>query len=115
MNRVEPIIEELQTLSDQDDQMQLIIETLTNEVLYPEPGKFYTFVYKPKTKNITYDEYPLIACMELFNWGFRGLNFHWRKYRNYTWEEVIGKLHVVNYDELDDLVSVQYGKFRLNK
>lgn len=115
MNRVEPIIDQLHEMHDQDDQMELIIETLTEEVLYPEPGSFYTFIYKPKTPNITYDEYPLIACTELFNWGFKGINFHWRKYRNYTWEEVIGKLHVVNYDELDELISVQYGKFRLNK
>lgn len=115
MNRVEPIIDQLHEMSDQDDQMELIIETLTEEVLYPEPGSFYTFIYKPKTPNITYDEYPLIACTELFNWGFKGINFHWRKYRNYTWEEVIGKLHVVNYDELDELISLQYGKFRLNK
>jgi hypothetical protein len=115
MNRIEPILDELHTLSDQDDQMMLITETLKNEVLYPEPGNYYTFIYKPKTPDISYDEFPLIACMELYKWGFRGLNFHWRDYRNYTWEEVIGKLHVVNYDELDDLISVQYGKFRLNK
>lgn len=115
MNRIEPIFNKLNELHNQDDQMQLIIETLNVEVLYPEPGKFYTFIYKPKTPGITYDEFPLIACTELFKWGFRGINFHWRKYRNYTWEEVIGKLHIVNYDELDELLSVQYGKFRLNK
>lgn len=115
MSRIEPILEQLHEIHDQDDQMELIISTLTNEVLYPEPGNYYTFIYKPKTPNISYDEFPLIACMELYKWGFRGLNFHWRDYRNYTWEEVIGKLHVVNYDELDELVSVQYGKFRLNK
>lgn len=115
MSRIEPILEKLQEMHNQDDQMKLIIETLSNKVLYPEPGKFYTFIYKPKTPNISYDEYPLIACTELFAWGFRGENFHWRKPRQYTWEEVIGKLHVVNYDELDDLISIQYGKIRLNK
>jgi hypothetical protein len=44
-----------------------------------------------------------------------GLNFHWRKYRNYTWEEVVGKLHVVRENELDELLALSYGKFRLNK
>lgn len=115
MNRIEPIFNKLNELHNQDDQMQLIIETLNVEVLYPEPGKFYTFIYQPKTPNITYDEFPLIACTDLFKWGFRGLNFHWRESRNYTWEEIVGKLHVVNYEELDELISLQYGKFRLNK
>jgi hypothetical protein len=57
----------------------------------------------------------LIACTDLQKWGFRGMNFHWRKYRNYTWEEVAGKLHVVRPNELDELIALSYGKFRLNK
>ena len=83
--------------TDPEEIMLLIMEIFTIEVLYPEPGKFYTFVYNAKTPNETYDQHPLIACMELFRWGFRGLNFHWQKYRNYTWEEVSGKLHVVEF------------------
>ena len=47
--------------------------------------------------------------MELFGWGFRGLNFHWQEYRNYTWAEVAGKLMVVEYQELDELLALQYG------
>ncbi len=100
--------------TDPEEIMLLIMEIFTIEVLYPEPGKFYTFVYNAKTPNETYDQHPLIACMELFRWGFRGLNFHWQKYRNYTWEEVSGKLHVVEYQELDELLALQYGKFLLN-
>ena len=88
--------------TDPEEIMLLIMEIFTIEVLYPEPGKFYTFVYNAKTPNETYDQHPLIACMELFRWGFRGLNFHWQKYRNYTWEEVSGKLHVVEFQELDE-------------
>ena len=102
-------------LNDPEDIMLVIIDVLKEEVLYPEPGKFYTFIYNPKTPNIEYDQHPLIACTELYGWGFKGLNFHWRKSRNYTWEEVAGKLHVVKYNELDELMSLQYGKFRLNK
>ena len=100
--------------TDPEEIMLLIMEIFTIEVLYPEPGKFYTFVYNAKTPNETYDQHPLIACMELFRWGFRGLNFHWQKYRNYTWEEVSGKLHVVEFQELDELLALQYGKFLLN-
>jgi hypothetical protein len=100
---------------DPEDIMLLIMEIFKEEVLYPEPGKFYTFIYNPKTPNIEYDQHPLIACTELYGWGFKAFNFHWRKSRQYTWEEVSGKLHVVKYNELDELVSLQYGKFRLNK
>ena len=101
--------------TDPEEIMLLIMEIFTIEVLYPEPGKFYTFVYNAKTPNETYDQHPLIACMELFRWGFRGLNFHWQNYRNYTWEEIAGKLHVVEFQELDELLALQYGKFLLNK
>ena len=52
--------------------------------------------------------------MELFPWGFRGLNFHWQKYRNYTWDELAGQLYIVENQELDELLALQYGKFLLN-
>jgi hypothetical protein len=100
---------------DPEDLMMIIIDVFKEEVLYPEPGNFYTFIYNPKTPDIDYDQHPLIACTDLQKWGFRGMNFHWRKYRNYTWEEVAGKLHVVHPNELDELIALNYGKFRLNK
>jgi len=100
---------------DPEEIMIIIMDVFKEEVLYPEPGKFYTFIYTPKTPDIDYDQHPLIACTDLQKWGFRGMNFHWRKYRNYTWEEVIGKLHVVRPNELDELIALSYGKFRLNK
>jgi hypothetical protein len=100
---------------DPEDLMLIIIDVFKEEVLVPEPGKFYTFIYNAKTPNIDYDQHPLIACTDLQKWGFRGMNFHWRKYRNYTWEEVAGKLHVVRPNELDELIALSYGKFRLNK
>ena len=101
--------------TDPEEIMLLIMELFTIEEILPEVGKFYTFIYNPKTPNITYDQHPLIACVDLFKWGFRGLNFHWQDYRNYTWEEVAGKLHLVEFQELDELLTLQYGKFLLNK
>ena len=103
-----------ENVNDPEDIMLLIMEIFTIEEIMPEPGKFYTFIYNAQTKGITYDQHPLIACVELFRWGFRGLNFHWQNYRNYTWEEVAGKLHVVEFQELDELLALQYGKFILN-
>ena len=103
-----------ENVNDPEDIMLLIMEIFTIQEIVPEAGKFYTFIYNAKTPNISYDQHPLIACVEVFRWGFRGLNFHWQNYRNYTWEEVSGKLHVVEYQELDELLALQYGKFLLN-
>ena len=115
--RVETLKAELEEANtdDVEDIMIMIMEIFNTEVLYPEPGNFYTFVYQPKTPDIEYDQHPLIACVHLDRWGFRGLNFHWQRYRNYTWAEVVGKLHIVEYQELDELLALQYGKFLLNK
>ena len=100
---------------DSEEIMIMIMDIFKEEVLYPEPGKFYTFIYKPKTPNIEYDQHPLIACTSLEKWGFKAINFHWRQGRQYTWEEVVGKLHVVKYNELDELLAIPFGKFRINK
>ena len=115
--RVEALKSELEEANtdDVEDIMVVIMDIFKEEVLYPEPGNLYTFIFQPKTPDIQYDQQPLIACVGLFNWGFRGLNFHWQRYRNYTWAEVVGKLHVVQYQELDELLALQYGKFLLNK
>jgi hypothetical protein len=114
MRELKKKIDTAQT-NDPEDLMMIIMDTLKEEVLYPEPGKFYTFVYSPKTPDIEYDQHPLIACTSLERWGFKAINFHWREGRQYTWEEVIGKLHVVKYEELDEMLNIPYAKFRLNK
>ena len=103
-----------ENVNDPEDIMLLIMENFTIQEIVPEAGKFYTFIYNAKTPNISYDQHPLIACVEVFRWGFRGLNFHWQNYRNYTWEELPGQLHVVEFQELDELLALQYGKFILN-
>ena len=113
MNRIEEVKDELEkSVNDPEDLMLIIMEALNNTVTpIPEVGKFYTFIYNATTPNITYDQHPLIACTDLQSWGFKGLNFHWRQSRNYTWEELAGQLYIVEYDELDDLLRFPYGKF----
>ena len=103
-----------ENVNDPEDIMLLIMEIFTIQEIVPEAGKLYTFIYNAKTPNISYDQHPLIACVEIFRWGFRGLNFHWQNYRNYTWEEIPGQLMVVEFQELDELLALQYGKFILN-
>ena len=111
-NRIEAIKDELETTNDPEDLMLMIMDALKDTVSpIPEVGKFYTFVYNAKTPRIQYDQHPLIACTDLQQWGFKGLNFHWRQSRNYTWEELAGQLYIVDYTELDDLLAIPYAKF----
>jgi hypothetical protein len=115
-NRILPILSELNSTRDQEDQMLMIMDALKETVTpVPEEGGLYTFIYNAKTPRIEYDQHPLIVCTQLDRWGFRGLNFHWRRYRNYTWNEIAGLLYEVKLEELDDLLSVQYGKFLINR
>ena len=110
-NRIEAIKDQL-TSSDPEDLMLQIMEALNNTVeAIPSVGKYYTFVYNAKTPNVQYDQHPLIACTDLFRWGFRGFNFHWQSSRNYTWEELTGQVYMVKSIELDDLLSIPYAKF----
>ena len=113
-NRIESAKAKIKRLGDPEDMMIEIMNILKETSLIPEVGKFYTFVYNAKTPNIEYDQHPLIACTEIKRWGFRAINFHWRKPRNYTWEEIAGQLHLVRENELDDLLSIPYAKFLLN-
>ena len=102
--------------NDPEDMMLEIMQLLNDTVTpIPEVGKFYTFVYNAKTPGETYDQHPLIACTALEQWGFKGLNFHWQKSRNYTWNELAGQLYIVQWNELDDLLAIPYAKFILNK
>ena len=95
VERLKRLVKEANT-TDPEEIMLIIMEVFNQTVTpIPDPGNFYTFVYNAKTPNETYDQHPLIACMELFPWGFRGLNFHWQKYRNYTWDELAGQLYIV--------------------
>ena len=116
-NRVREYLSDLNNRTNDPEEMMMEIMEVLNDTVTPIPevGKFYTFVYNAKTPDITYDQHPLIACTDLQSWGFKGLNFHWRQSRNYTWEELAGQLYIVQYDELDDLLRFPYGKFILNK
>ena len=101
--------------NDPEDMMLEIMELLNDTVTpIPEVGKFYTFVYNAKTLGESYDQHPLIACTSLEQWGFKGLNFHWEKSRNYTWNELAGQLYIVQWNELDDLLAIPYAKYILN-
>jgi len=43
-------------------------------------------------------------------WGFKGINFHLRKSRQYTWDELAGQVYIIKNEELDDLLAIPYAK-----
>jgi hypothetical protein len=113
-NRIRPIMEDLMGIEDPDDLMIQITNVLDQTDNFPRPGKFYVFMYFAKTPNIVYDIHPLVAVTDVFEWGFRGLNFHWGTIRQYTWAEVFSPFYVVYDEELRDLESIPFQKFKLN-
>lgn len=116
MSRLSKLVEEKIGGEDPDDTMTDVMEALgTESQETPVVGKYYTFVYSPKTPNIQYDEFPLVAVTETFSWGFRGINYHWPGFRQYTYSEIVGGTYnVESGEELEDAKRLSYGKKRLN-
>jgi hypothetical protein len=116
MNRIEPNIQEFKSEKNLVDRMDLILYALNDTVTpIPEAGTICTFKYYAKTPNIQYDQHPLVAVSDILPWGFRGINFHLRDYRQYTWAELGSQVYVVQQEELDDLMSLNYKKVVLNR
>ena len=110
-SRVLQLKKRITGLTDPESIMLEIMDVFNESEFIPDVGKYYTFIYIPKTQEIKFDQFPLIACIEIQKWGFKGLNFHWGEVRNYTWLEVAGKLHIIKNNEIDYLRSVPYAKF----
>ena len=113
-NRIRSIVDSVIGTESADDLMVDLMGALTEGGKVPQVGRYYTFIYNPKTPNIPYDSNPLVGVTEIFDWGFRGINFHWDDYRQYTWKEVAGQLYEVYDDELTDLEQIPFANFRLN-
>jgi hypothetical protein len=113
-NRIRSVIDSVIGNEDPDDLMLEILNVLQESGRVPRVGKYYTFVYRPKTPNITYDQNPLVAVTEVFRWGFKGINFHWGELRQYTYDEIAGQLYEIYSEELADLREVPFANIRLN-
>ena len=113
-NRISHILNDLIGTEHPDDLMMKIIESLTEGSKRPSEGKYYVFLYKAKTPNIRYDQHPMVAVTDVFEWGFRGINFHWNTVRQYTWNEIIGGLYEITHSELTDLDGIPFARFRIN-
>ena len=113
-NRVRSVIDGVIGTEDPDDLMLELLSVLQESGKVPESGKYYVFVYNPKTPNIQYDQNPFVAVTDVFEWGFRGINFHWGEIRQYTYNEIVGQIYEVYSDEVSDVREIPFGKFRLN-
>lgn len=114
-NRIRGIMDDLIGIEDPDDIMIELLNVLQEGPKVPEVGKLYIFVYNAKTPLIRYDQNPFVAVTDIFPWGFRGENFHWREVRQYTWNEVAGGLYEVYPAEVRDLNSLNFANIRLNR
>lgn len=113
-NRVRSVIDGVIGTEDPDDLMLELLGVLQEGGKVPESGKYYVFVYNPKTPNIRYDQNPFVAVTDVFSWGFRGINFHWGEIRQYTYNEIVGQIYEVYSDEVSDVREIPFGKFSLN-
>tara|TARA_R100000005_G_C4946853_1_gene169013 strand:+ start:591 stop:971 length:381 start_codon:yes stop_codon:yes gene_type:complete len=109
--RVNELKRKVKGLVASDDIMFEILSVFRKTEIIPDVGKYYTFIYTAKTNDIKFDQFPLIACVDVQRWGFKGLNFHWGSVKNYTWQEVEGFLHVIENNEIDYLRSLNYANF----
>jgi len=113
-NRVRAVLDGITGKENSDDLMIELLEALNESGKIPTAGKFYIFVYNAKTSNIQYDQNPLVAVTEVYNWGFKGINMHWGETRQYTWSEVAGSLYEVFPSEIKDLQAIPFSNFRIN-
>ena len=105
-NRIRSVMNNVVGTEDPDDVMLELLSVLEEGGKVPESGRYYVFVYNPKTPNIKYDQNPLVAVSDVFTWGFRGINLHWGKVRQYTWSEIVGQIYEIYTDELADAKEI---------
>ena len=107
MSRIAPLVGNLIGSESADELLVDIMGALGDSVeSVPEVGKIYVFAYQPSTPGIRYDQNPLVAVTNVYEWGFRGINFHWGQSRSYTFQEVASQLYQVTNEELQDLNTI---------
>ena len=111
MNRVSSLA--MSFGSDPTQNMSLLLGALSPSTIVPRPDKYYTFIYKAKTRGIRYDQHPLIQCGSVLNWGFTGENVHIGS-RRYTWNEVLSNIYEVSQEEFETLRNVPLARYLIS-
>ena len=111
-NRVRGVVDNLIGIETADDIVTELISVLSEGGKVPSSGKYYTFFYDAKTTGREYDQHPLVGVTDVFSWGFRGINFHWRDRRQYTYDQIIGGLYEIYPEEMSDVIELGFAKVR---
>jgi hypothetical protein len=107
--RIELLKEKLQGRQNNPDFiMSSILELFGDGENVPRPGYYCTYVYNAKTPGLLYDQHPLIAVLDIREWGFTGINFHLNLQRNYTWPEVGSQFCTIENSEIGYFRSLPY-------
>ena len=117
-SQINEFVDDIRNKKEPDEMMEDILylfNEFDRQMVVPEVGTYSTFIYSPKTPRIRYDRNPLVAVTELHSWGFTGINYHWGKFRNYTWAEVITHPYLILPSELSDMRSIPYQNYQINK
>ena len=59
-NRIRSIVDSVIGTESADDLLVDLMGALTEGGKVPQVGRYYTFIYNPKTPNIPYDSNPLV-------------------------------------------------------
>ena len=111
MNRIEPILDELNGgTMDQEDQMVMIMDALSDTVT-PIPTLEHLY-FRLQLKHLNLDTINThLLQSQIYLHGDFVNKLSSQKTRQYTWNEIAGQVYIVQRNELDDLLSVRYGKF----
>lgn len=110
MNRLTKVVP--QAIGSPEYNMKRVLQALGPSQIVPEPNKYYTFIYKAKTKNIQYDQHPIIQCRHVFPWGFSGVNFHWEDFRRYSWLEVVSNVFELSEEEVKTALEIDLARIK---
>lgn len=112
MNRLSNLLKNTSRKSSPEYILHQMMKLLGKSSVIPSVDKYYVFVYQAKTPDLIYDQHPLIKCTSLQSWGFVGFNYHWKKYRRYTWSEVLTDLYEVKPSEFKTALKFNIAKFK---
>lgn len=111
-NRIAPLVKKLIGIEDADELMLELMGVLTESREPPRAGRYYIFVYNAKTPSLRYDQNPFVYVKNVYKWGFDGINYHWGEERQYTWDEVAGRMYEIYKEEVGDLRRIPFGNIR---
>ena len=115
-NRIRPLVEKMTGLEKPETIMnELMLALRDRESNIPRPGDFIVFIYYAARENLLYDRYPIVAVDGVFDWGFKGVNLHLGKPRNYDFNRAASPYYTLKREELDDALGLPLMRLYQNR